>query len=71
MAEQRIVTIDASHPDFQRKFLDPEMPPLCWFCGKLEQEVKHLHRGPVAFICNECVTICFEIQNEDADATAS
>ena len=30
----------------------------CSFCGKSEQEVKHLIEGDRAFICNECVETC-------------
>ena len=30
----------------------------CSFCGKSEQEVKHLIEGDHAFICNECVETC-------------
>ena len=30
----------------------------CSFCGKSEQEVKHLIEGEQAFICNECVETC-------------
>ena len=30
----------------------------CSFCGKSEQEVKHLIEGNHAFICNECVETC-------------
>ena len=33
----------------------------CSFCGKSQQQVKHLIAGPSAFICDECVELCQEI----------
>lgn len=34
----------------------------CSFCGMKEDEVTHLHAGPVAKICNGCVQICVDRQ---------
>jgi ClpX C4-type zinc finger len=38
----------------------------CSFCGKHRSEVRKLISGPRAFICNECVQLCFDIMNEDS-----
>ncbi len=32
--------------------------PLCAFCGKPGDAVKHLIAGPRVMICDECVAIC-------------
>lgn len=40
----------------------------CSFCGKSQQEVKKLIAGPIALICDECITICNEvIANDNAE----
>lgn len=64
-AAQRIVTIaeDASGAVVERK-TTRDVGPHCSFCGKLESEVKWLHRGPAVFVCDECVSICADIQRE-------
>jgi ATP-dependent Clp protease ATP-binding subunit ClpX len=37
----------------------------CSFCGKKQDEVKKLIAGPSVYICNECITLCDDIiQNE-------
>lgn len=33
----------------------------CSFCGKSQDEVKKLIKGPDIFICNECVDLCVDI----------
>lgn len=33
----------------------------CNFCGKDNKSVEILIAGPTAFICNECVDLCFEV----------
>ncbi len=33
----------------------------CSFCGKTEEQVKKLIEGPGAYICNECVELCFDL----------
>jgi ATP-dependent Clp protease ATP-binding subunit ClpX len=40
----------------------------CSFCGRSEAEVQKLIAGPEAFICNECITMCQDLINEDAAA---
>ena len=38
---------------------------LCSFCGKNRDQVERLIAGPRGvYICNECVTLCWEIINE-------
>ena len=37
----------------------------CSFCGKSQAEVKKLVAGPSVFICNECISLCNDILNED------
>lgn len=33
----------------------------CSFCGKNEEEVLKLIAGPTAYICNECIILCYKI----------
>lgn len=37
----------------------------CSFCGKSQHEVRKLIAGPSVYVCDECVTLCNEIINED------
>jgi len=37
----------------------------CSFCGKGQDEVKKLIAGPMVYICNECVSLCNEIIEEE------
>ncbi len=37
----------------------------CSFCGKSSEEVERIFAGPSAYICNECVSLCGEILEED------
>jgi len=39
----------------------------CSFCGKSQAEVKKLVAGPSVFICNECISLCNDILNEDTN----
>lgn len=41
----------------------------CSFCGKSEDQVKRLIEGPTAYICNECVSLCVELFQEDFSHT--
>jgi len=41
----------------------------CSFCGKHQNQVQRLIAGPGAFICNECIELCNEILEENADLT--
>ncbi len=40
----------------------------CSFCGKSQNEVRKLIAGPSVFICDECVDLCNDIIQEEADA---
>ncbi|RVU53872.1 ATP-dependent Clp protease ATP-binding subunit ClpX [Anaerosphaera multitolerans] len=37
----------------------------CSFCGKNQNQVKRLIKGPDVYICDECINICSEIINEE------
>ncbi len=37
----------------------------CSFCNKSQREVKKLIAGPEVYICDECVSVCNEIAQED------
>ncbi len=39
----------------------------CSFCGKTSDEVDRMFAGPSAYICNECVSLCGEILDEEED----
>jgi ATP-dependent Clp protease ATP-binding subunit ClpX len=46
---------------------DTELPNLlhCSFCGKSQHEVLKLIAGPQVYICNECISLCNEILEEE------
>jgi ClpX C4-type zinc finger protein/ClpA/ClpB-like protein len=37
----------------------------CSFCGKSSRQVAHIVAGPQALICDECVALCREIQEQE------
>ena len=37
----------------------------CSFCGKSQEEVRHLVAGPGVFICDECIDLCGKIVEEE------
>ncbi|MGC3097679.1 ClpX C4-type zinc finger protein, partial [Enterococcus faecalis] len=37
----------------------------CSFCGKTQEEVKKIVAGPGVYICNECIDLCKEINDEE------
>jgi ATP-dependent Clp protease ATP-binding subunit ClpX len=39
----------------------------CSFCGKNQKEVKKLIAGPAVYICDECIQLCSEIIEEEAE----
>lgn len=41
----------------------------CSFCGKWQDEVKRLVAGPMVYICDECVSLCNEIIDEEVQAS--
>ncbi|MFW5968577.1 MAG: ClpX C4-type zinc finger protein, partial [Persicimonas sp.] len=40
----------------------------CSFCGKEARDVRKLIAGPKVHICDECVSLCREIIEEDKEA---
>ncbi|MHB1314427.1 MAG: ATP-dependent Clp protease ATP-binding subunit ClpX [Christensenellales bacterium] len=44
----------------------------CSFCGKVQEQVRRIVAGPGVYICDECISLCQEIINEDdTDITSS
>ncbi len=41
-------------------------PIVCSFCGKSDKLVERMIAGPDAYICNECVELCYEVLNDKA-----
>ncbi|MCI8336029.1 MAG: ATP-dependent Clp protease ATP-binding subunit ClpX [Peptococcaceae bacterium] len=41
----------------------------CSFCGKSQNQVKKLVAGPHVYICNECISLCSEIINDEMKET--
>lgn len=46
---------------FRREWSRRRSVLACSFCGKGEEQVRRLIKGPDVFICDECVRICNEI----------
>ena len=40
----------------------------CSFCGRTQEEVKRIIAGPNAYICNECISICADLLEEEGVA---
>ena len=36
----------------------------CSFCGKTQEQVRKLIAGPTAYICDECIELCYDIIRE-------
>jgi ATP-dependent Clp protease ATP-binding subunit ClpX len=47
------------------KTMDPNSKVRCSFCGKEARDVRKLIAGPKVHICDECVSLCREIIEED------
>ena len=43
----------------------------CSFCGKSRDSVEKLIAGPNVYICNECITISYEILSDDEDTISN
>ena len=43
----------------------------CSFCGKSKDSVKKFISGPNVYICNECISLCYEILAEEEDREAT
>jgi len=37
----------------------------CSFCGKSQREVRKLVAGPDVYVCDECITLCWDILGEE------
>lgn len=46
-------------------------PLKCSFCNKPEDRVRKLIQGPTAYICDECIEVCYEIIQEELDEIES
>ncbi|MDO4665034.1 MAG: ATP-dependent Clp protease ATP-binding subunit ClpX [Actinomycetaceae bacterium] len=42
----------------------------CSFCGKSQKQVRKLIAGPGVYICNECISLCVEIMEEELTQNA-
>lgn len=47
-----------------------KQPPKCSFCGKTEYMVERLLYGSQAFICDECVDLCYQMLHEEEQTAA-
>jgi len=50
------------------KYYNANMPS-CSFCGKPQNEVKKLIAGPGVFICDKCVSACYQILEDKTKTT--
>jgi ATP-dependent Clp protease ATP-binding subunit ClpX len=50
-----------------KKRKDPPDFLSCSFCGKGQREVRKLIAGPTVYICDECISLCNEIIEEDLE----
>ncbi|MBU0580409.1 MAG: ATP-dependent Clp protease ATP-binding subunit ClpX [Candidatus Margulisbacteria bacterium] len=50
---------------------NPTHEPSCSFCGKSQHQVKRLVAGPNVYICNECITLCKSILDEELKSKSS
>ncbi|MBP3506516.1 MAG: ATP-dependent Clp protease ATP-binding subunit ClpX [Lachnospiraceae bacterium] len=46
---------------------DERRPLKCSFCNKPEDRVRKLIAGPAAYICDECIEVCYEIIQEELE----
>jgi len=40
----------------------------CSFCGRGQDQVRKLVAGPGVYICDQCITLCNEVLDEDASS---
>lgn len=40
---------------------------VCSFCGKAQEEVKKIIAGPDVYICNECISVCNDILDDEVE----
>jgi hypothetical protein len=63
---KQIQEIHRISEEFQQKVVDRNLnitaePPLCSFCGKGKNQVRHMIEGRNAFICDQCISQCQEL----------
>jgi len=51
----------------EKKGKDDEKLLYCSFCGKSQSEVRKLIAGPTAYVCDECVQLCYDIIKEELE----
>ena len=49
------------------KHVDDKSAVKCSFCGKSQDEVQRIIAGPGVYICTECIELCQEIIDDDAE----
>ncbi len=49
----------------EKKGRDDDKLLYCSFCGKSQSEVRKLIAGPTAYVCDECVQLCYDIIKEE------
>ena len=62
---------DKTKTDHNQKKKNDGGPPIvrCTFCGKTEHELLRLFAGPSVYICNECISLCDALLNDEDDYT--
>lgn len=50
---------------------DERRPLKCSFCNKPEDRVRKLIAGPAAYICDECIEVCYDIIQEELEEIES
>jgi hypothetical protein len=53
----------------ERETADPKLH--CSFCGKSQDEIRKLIAGPNVHICDECVDLCNDILEGEAEAEST
>jgi ATP-dependent Clp protease ATP-binding subunit ClpX len=43
----------------------------CSFCSKTQEQVRKLVAGPSAYICDECISLCYDIVQQDDEVPSS
>ena len=55
-----------------KEYREPQDKQLhCTFCGKSQHEVRKLIAGPSVFICDECISLCNDILQEEVQSSAA
>jgi ATP-dependent Clp protease ATP-binding subunit ClpX len=54
----------------EEKMMSTKPTLYCLFCGLSQHEVQKLIAGPAVFICGECIQLCTDFLEEEAQAEA-